>query len=84
MRKSPRIIYFIKAFSPDKDELEESYDYGTNVIFRNASLILENACGERCDGVAGSVPKSYEGIKTGKEAMEELKKRRLKIIKELK
>lgn len=66
MLKAPRILYFLRGPVPTNEERNDAHRYGTNVAFRNASLVgTDDAC-EICDGVAGAVPVAYKGKPDGK------------------
>lgn len=71
MLKAPRILYFIKGITPQDDEIADAYQFGSNVTFRNAALVGTEGATEKCDGVAGAVPKLYAGLPDGKQVIAE-------------
>lgn len=62
----PSILYFIAGPVPTAEEAAHAETFGPNVRYRNASVVPEELSPgsiEKCDGVAGSVPKAYSAIK---------------------
>ena len=55
-------IYFIAGPVPTKSEAAEIEKLGIKRI-RNASMVKDVDCLEKCSKVAGSVPKKYIGVK---------------------
>lgn len=74
MKKSPRIIYFIDGCNPSDKDIKAAEKLGNNVVFRNARMVPDTGCLEKCAGVAGKVPKSYKKLSTAKEAIEQAEK----------
>lgn len=71
MIKSPRILYFLTGPVPTAKERNDALRYGTNVAFRNASLVGTDDSCEICDGVAGAVPVAYKGKPDGLTVIQE-------------
>lgn len=59
MRKNPRILFFVASAMPSEKDFAEAELLGSNVVFRNASVVPEEGALEKCDGVAGCVPARY-------------------------
>ena len=56
------LIYFIAGVTATKAEAAEIKKLGAKRI-RNASMVKDADCLERCSKVAGSVPDKYVGVK---------------------
>lgn len=70
MRKYPRILFFVASVMPTEEDFAAAEKLGPNVAFRNASAVPEDGALEKCDGVAGKVPKRYaETYPTAEEAI---------------
>jgi hypothetical protein len=55
-----KILYFISGPAPSGGQIKQAMELGAS--FRNATLVGENECIEKCDAVCGEVPKQYQGF----------------------
>ena len=79
MLKKTKILFFTEGTVPTSEELNASEAYGSNVVFRNASLVPEPEMKggkqfnlgsiEDCEGVAGAIPKLYKDLPKAEEAL---------------
>jgi hypothetical protein len=55
-----KILYFISGPAPSGGQIKQAMELDAS--FRNATLVGENECLEKCDAVCGEVPKHYQGF----------------------
>lgn len=60
-KKLPLILYFIDGPAPKPKDIEAAskLSNSAHVVYRNSRVVPDDGTTERCDGVAGSVPKVY-------------------------
>jgi len=59
-KTTKKILYFISGPAPSGGQIKQAMELGAS--FRNATLVGENECIEKCDAVCGEVPKQYQGF----------------------
>ena len=69
----PVILMFLKGSNLTIEEEQEVMTLGPNVRLRNSQKIVDGDCIEKCDGVAGKVPKSYKHFPTAQQALKSFK-----------
>lgn len=67
--KPLKVLFFIGAPVPTKEERAEALQIAGQVCFRNAQKITDGAI-EKCDAVMGEVPAQYEDCPTLEAALE--------------
>lgn len=61
-KRRQKILYFHQGVSPSEADYQAADELGGYVSFRRAALVSDTENPEKCDSVAGDVPKAYQHL----------------------